>query len=76
MSTRLLTAGDIALQMGLHPQTVCRWIKRHKIPVIRHSHRYMRIKETDWEAFVLTLETKRQTLSQLKNAKSKKTGSQ
>lgn len=52
MNGRLLTAREVAGQLGLSVETVLRWARQGRIPAVYLSNRAIRFQEADVDAFI------------------------
>lgn len=57
MSSKYLTTEEIAHELGVHIETVRRWIRRGALPVTRFP-KFYRIKREDYEEFLKKQEVK------------------
>lgn len=55
---RLLTVTDIASELGVHVETVRRWIRSGELPALRFARKTgYRVRERDLQTFLARLET-------------------
>jgi excisionase family DNA binding protein len=56
---KLLAPGEIAVILGVHSETVRRWIRSGKVPAIKATARTIRVRSDVLEAFLLQENKKR-----------------
>ncbi len=49
----LLTVMQAAKLLQVHPESVRRWVRQHKLPAVKISHKFIRIKKQDLTHFML-----------------------
>jgi excisionase family DNA binding protein len=59
VSGPLLTARDVADQLGLSVETVLRWARQGRIPAVYLSNRAVRFHQGDVDAYVEQVSTRR-----------------
>ena len=50
--SELVTTQQVAIRFGVTVETICRWVRKGKIPCIRPSRRTMRFRLKDVEVFL------------------------
>ena len=71
-TSAIWTLQECAANAKLNWQTVSRWVIRHRIPVIRNGQRFVRIYQSDWEAFLLRHRVSSTSSKNTNNGKQKK----
>lgn len=50
---KLLSPGEVAVRLGVHPETVRRWIRSGKVPAIKATARTIRVRSDVIEELLL-----------------------